>query len=575
MVKLTSRFIAIFLGIFATYAGALAPSDRVSNFRLFDHMGGSHELHYFSDKKAVVLLTQDLSCAASSAVAADVSTRITEYGEAVEYFVLDSTSDRATLAVAMTDQNARVLIDDAQLVGRTFDLNRSAEALVIDPTNWTLAYRGDAGEGLTAALSALVDGTEIERSQTEANGCNISYAKTDGHAISYAETIAPILAENCVSCHRPGGIGPWAMNDYNMVRGFSLMMREVLLTKRMPPWHADPTVGHWANDRSIGREDLQTLVSWIDAGAPRGDGEDPLKQYVSHKPVWGALGEPDLIIDIPPTDVPATGVVDYQYKYVQNPLDKDVWVRASQIVPGDRTVLHHVITRFGEMATEGPRAGRLKRRSSIGGGLAGYVPGAEARPLPEGTGTLLPAGATIEFQMHYTTSGAETIDHSRIGIYFHEAEPEHKIEGMILANGRIKIPPHANNHAEQAVREFEDDVLVYSILPHSHYRGKAAKFVAEYPDGSSEVLLNVPNYDFNWQTTYLLEEPKFMPAGTRIIYTNWWDNSAQNPANPNPNREVTWGQQSFDEMIFGAISYRKIERQDGESFAGSDSAGSE
>lgn len=568
------RFISLLASsmslLVASFAVALAPNGHVGDFRLFDHSGGSHYLHYFTDKKAVVLLVQDLSCAASTEALASAHETVASHGDDVEFFVINSTSTRSDVSSAMVDDDVRVLIDDAQLVGRTFDLNRAGEALVVDPKSWTLAYRGDAADGLSGALEAVVAGESVKDAQKTPQGCEIAYAPAAGHEISYAETIAPILAENCVSCHRPGGIGPWAMTDYNMVRGFSLMMREVLMTKRMPPWHADPTVGHWANDRSIARSDLQTLVSWIDAGAPRGDGEDPLAQYATHKPTWGALGEPDLIIDIPPSDVPATGVVDYKYKYVDNPLDKDVWVRASQIVPGDRTVLHHVITRFGEKATSGPRAGRLKQRSSIGGGLAGYVPGAEARPLPEGTGTLLPAGATIEFQMHYTTSGAPTTDHSRIGIYFHEEEPEHKINAMILANGQIKIPPHESNHAEQAVREFEDDVLVYSLLPHSHYRGKAAKFVAHYPDGNTELLLNVPNYDFNWQTTYLLEEPKFMPAGTKIVYTNWWDNSAQNPANPNPDREVRWGRQSFDEMIFGAISYRKVQAAEGESIAGSE-----
>lgn len=562
------RSLSLIACLFSASASALAPNEHVGNFRLFDQLGGSHQLHYFSDKKAVVLLVQDLSCEASAETDQSVSALTKAYGESVEFFVIDPTADRATIVAS--NGESRVLVDDAQLVGRTMNLGRAGEVLIVNPENWTLAYRGDANDGLRSALAAVVTGEPVVQRRTHASGCDIVYAPTNGLEISYSDTIAPILADNCVTCHRPGGIGPWAMTDYNMVRGFSLMMREVLLTKRMPPWHADPTIGHWSNDRSIEREALQTLVSWIDAGSPRGEGADPLSQYAFQKPTWGTLGEPDLILDIPPTDIPATGVVDYQYKYVTNPLDRDVWVRASQIVPGDRTVLHHVITRFGEQATEGPRAGRLKRRSSIGGGLAGYVPGAEARDLPEGTGTLLPVGATIEFQMHYTTSGAATTDHSRIGIYFHDAEPQHKINAMILANGRIKIPANTQNHSEQASGKFDQDVLVYSILPHSHFRGKAAKFVASYPDGSHEELLNVPNYDFNWQTTYLLEEPKFMPAGTEIVYTNWWDNSAQNPANPNPNREVRWGQQSFDEMIFGAIRYREIDASEGASLAGSE-----
>ena len=550
----------------SSHAYALGVADHASNFRLFDAAGDSHQLHYFSDMDAVVLVVQDKSCSVSEANAGSVSKLADQAGDGAQFFYLNPTQTRAEL-----DGQASaipVLVDEAQIVGRTYGLTKAGEALVIDPKTWSIAYRGNAGPELAAAVAALSDGQAVQQASNPAAGCDIVYAPHHGEQISYADTVAPILAENCVSCHRPGGIGPWAMNDYNMVRGFSLMIREVLMTKRMPPWHADPTIGHWANDRSLDRDELQTLVSWIDAGAPRGEGEDPLSQFATTKPVWGELGEPDLVINIPATDVPATGVVDYQYKHVTNPLDKDVWVRASQIVPGDRAVLHHVITRFGTLETEGPRKGRLSRRG--GGGLAGYVPGAEARELPEGTGTLLPAGATIEFQMHYTTSGVETTDNSRIGIYFHEVEPEHKIQSMILANGRIRIPPNSKNHAEQAVREFEEDALVYSILPHSHYRGKAAKFVAEYPDGSKEVLLNVPNYDFNWQTTYLLETPKFVPAGTKIVYTNWWDNSAQNPANPNPNREVRWGQQSFDEMIFGAISYRKASAVEGDQLAGSE-----
>lgn len=561
------RIVMSLVAMGAFSAHALGPQDHASNFRLFDHTGNSHQLHYFSDMDAVVLVTQDASCATTPVLKQQVAELKAAGGHNVQIFYVNPTQDRTVLADQVTD--VPILVDDAQLVGRTYNLNRAGEALLLDPETWSVAYRGDAGEFLQMALGSLLADEPIEVTQTEARGCDIAYTPHHGAEISYTETIAPILADNCVNCHRPGGIGPWAMTDYNMVRGFSLMMREVLMTKRMPPWHADPTVGHWQNDRSLSRDELQTLVSWIDAGAPRGEGDDPLAQYDSVKPVWGTLGEPDLVIDIPPTEVPATGVVDYQYKYVTNPLDRDVWVRASQIIPGDRAVLHHVITRFGELVTEGPRKGRISNRA-IGGGLAGYVPGAEERELPEGTGTFLPAGSTIEFQMHYTTSGVATVDHSKIGVYFHEAEPEHKISALILANGQIRIPPNTKNHAEQAVREFKTNSLVYSILPHSHFRGKAAKFVAQYPDGSEELLLNVPNYDFNWQTTYQLTEPKFMPAGTRIIYTNWWDNSAQNPANPDPNKEVTWGQQSFEEMIFGAIAYREIKPDEGEALAGSD-----
>ncbi len=542
-------------------AHGLAPSEVVENFRLMDNTGGSHHLYYFSDMEAVVLMADSAQCA----VAADSRHKLEklqrEADGSVQVLLLDSSGS------AVTADGVPVLVDDAQLVAAALELNEAGEVLVVDPKSWTLAYRGGVNATFDAALAAVRAGEAVEKAESNTGGCAVEVAQPDGTALTYVEHIAPILEKNCVSCHREGGIGPWQMNSYLLVRGFAPMIREVLMTKRMPPWHADPTVGHWGNDRSLSVADRQAIVAWADAGAPRGEGEDPLVGLVHDNSVWGALGEPDLVIDIPATDVPASGVVDYQYKYVQNPLDRDVWVRASQIVPGDRTVLHHVITRAGHLETEGPRKGRLSNRSSIGG-LAGYVPGMVVRALPEGTGTFLPAGAHLEFQMHYTTSGKASTDSSKIGIYFYDEEPEFPIRNMILANGRLKIPPHAKAHAEQAVQEFKNDALLYSILPHAHYRGKAARFVAKYPDGTEEVLLNVPNYDFNWQTTYEFAEPKVVPAGTKIVYTNWWDNSAQNPANPDPTREVPWGDQSFDEMIFGVVTYRDATQWEAEQLAG-------
>ena len=274
-------------------------------------------------------------------------------------------------------------------------------------------------------------------------------------------------------------------------------------------------------------------------------------------PTWG-LGEPDLVIDIPPYDVPASGVVEYQYPRVVNPLDRDVWVRATEILPGDRQALHHVITRF-IVSRPASGEGGFSRR---GGGLGGYVPGSVVREFPEDTGTLLPAGARIVFQMHYTPYGKATTDHSKLGLYFHDEPPKHQLGGTVLMNTKIRIPPHTKAHTESQSEVLERDVLVYSMLPHSHYRGKASDFVAHYPDGTSEVLLSVPSYDFNWQTSYILRDPKVLPAGTRIVHTTTWDNSTQNPANPDPSREVPWGQQSWDEMLFGSISYRYLEEDE-------------
>ena len=565
--------VALLLSLTATTGFALEEGSRVENFRLMDHQGASHELHYFADAPAIVLMTHSTSCSTMPQSLQSLTSMQTQFSSAGAEFMLinsDLRDRRTTVAASVADADLPILLDPTQIIGESLGADTAGETLVVNPRDWTLAYRGDV-TGAAQALAQLVAGDEVSvDSQPVASAdCALDFPELARRAehknISYAKTIAPMLNDNCVSCHREGGIGPWAMSDYNMVRGFSLMIREVVRTQRMPPWHADPHVGEFSNDRSLSDDEIRTLVHWVEAGAPRGEGADLLAENSQSWPIW-AMGEPDVIIDIPPEDVPASGVVDYKYKMVTNPLDKDVWVKAAEIIPGDRSVLHHVITSFGELETEGRRAGRLKR--GTGGGLGGYVPGAEGKPFPDDTGILLPAGATIEFQMHYTPAGLATTDSSRMGLYLHEEPPEHKLDNMVLLNPRILIPAGAPNHSEVMVRTFDQDVLVYSLLPHAHYRGKASEFVAHLPDGTQETLLSVPRYDFNWQTNYDLKEPRFLPAGTKMVHRTWWDNSARNPANPDATRDVPWGQQSWDEMLFGSVRYRVVEADAAGSMAG-------
>tara|TARA_X000000950_G_scaffold35806_2_gene38321 strand:+ start:24758 stop:26548 length:1791 start_codon:yes stop_codon:yes gene_type:complete len=561
---------------------ATSGSERVENFRLMDQSGGSHELHYFADAPAIVLMAHSAQCEATADNVAQLNALQATYREqGVEFLLINSDLGDAPAQLSDNASQVPILLDRTQLIGESLRLRQAGETLIIDPATWHYVYRGDAA-GADVILRKLVGGQNSLSGELSAQGlgpvaaelaastdCALAFpelARREQHArISYSDDIAPILMEKCVSCHRPGGIGPWAMSNYNMVRGFAPMIREVVRTQRMPPWHADPHYGEFSNNRGLSDAQTRTLVHWIEAGAPRGEGADALAMQQTNWPQW-SLGEPDVIIEIPAEDVPASGVVDYKYKMVNNPLQEDVWVRATEIIPGDRTVLHHVITTFGELETSGRRTGRLKRGS--GGSLGGYVPGGNGRPYPDNTGVLLPAGSTIEFQMHYTTAGRATTDVSHLGIYLYDVAPQHELQSMTLLNPRIRIPAGAANHEESVARMVQDDILVYTLLPHAHYRGKASEFVAEYPDGSSEKLLSVPRYDFNWQTTYELTEPKFLPAGTRIVHRTWWDNSARNPANPDPNREVPWGQQSWDEMLFGAITYRVLPTTGEEQAAG-------
>jgi peroxiredoxin len=555
-------------------AAALDVGARVDNFKLLDHDGRAHELHYLSDMKAVVLMVHGNGCAAvRDSLPGFRATRDAWRQRGVEFLMIDPNREDTRDSVAAEARglgiDVPILLDETQVISESLGVERAGEVFVVDTRAWTLAYRGAvdgaaaAARPLDAALAAVVGGTAPAVARTEAQGCAVEYAQRSGQRqVSYAETIAPMLIDKCVGCHHEGGIGPWAMSSYDMVRGFSLMMREVVRTKRMPPWHADPHVGKWANDRSLSGDQVRDLVHWIEAGAPRGDGPDPLAEYRPKWQEWDLDTPPDLVLDVPPFEVPATGVVDYQYLYVKNPLDHDVWVRASQLLPGDRKALHHTITRFfvpepGEedaSAFSGRRAGRRE-----GGGIAGYVPGSRGSALPEGTGVLLPKGAVFQLQMHYTTYGKASTDRSRIGLWFHEAPPPHRISGTVLINPRLRIPANTKAHSESASQKLTRDVLVYGFMPHAHFRGKSAEYRAIFPDGREEVLLSVPNYDFNWQTQYQLAEPRRLPAGTTLVSTTTWDNSAQNRANPDPNRVVPWGQQTWDEMLFNTVQFRYLD----------------
>lgn len=522
--------------------------DRVDNFKLLDHRGISHELHYLSDMKAVVLMSHTSGC---EGVAADIErfeALAGEYADQDVEFLMINADGLADRRAVGEGPNTPLLVDETRVIGESLGFRAAGEILIIDPANWQVAYRG--WKMPEQALADFLAGREIAHEPGDPGTCSLTFDRPDTE-ITYTEDVGPILAANCVTCHREGGIGPWAMTGYPMVRGFAPMIREVIRTKRMPPWHADPVHGDFSNDRSLTTDEIRKIVHWAESGTPRGEGADPLATLDKEWPEW-PHGEPDVVIDIPAFDVPASGVVEYKYQYVRNPLEQDVWVRATDILPGDRSALHHVIATWTKPGRD--ENGRRQR-----GGLGGYVPGMVTFDNPENTGIHLPAGSFLVFQMHYTPYGKAVTDNSRFGLYLLDEPPEHRLRSAVLANTKIRIPPHSKNHAEMAERTFERDILLYNLLPHAHYRATASEFRAFYPDGTEEVLLSVPNYDFNWQTTYLLTEPKRIPAGTRIAHRTWWDNSAQNPANPDPSREVPWGLQSWDEMLYGAMDFRVLE----------------
>jgi hypothetical protein len=533
-----------------------APETVVDNFRLTDHQGVSHELYYLSDMKAVVLLAQGNECDGSRQAATAVQALKSKYeAQGVTFLAINSNLSDSLDAITKEAKQASIqlpiMLDSAQLVGESLNLTRNGEVLVVNPQGWKIAYRGDAG-GVAGALDSVLASKPVAAATTAAKGCAIKMPERDqrnAHAkISYEKEIAPVLLEKCVVCHREGGIGPWQMTNYDMIRGFAPMIREVVRTQRMPPWHADPHYSVFSNDRGLTPVQAKTLVHWIEAGAPRGDGADPLLSQRKDWPEW-TLGKPDLVVELPPFKTPATGTIPYQNLKIDNPLDHDVWVRAVDFLPGQRAVLHHIIATAGG-----------ETRGSIS--LNNYVPGAEPLQVPEDNGILLPAKSKLHFQVHYTTNGQELTDVTRMGLYFRKDAPKYNFHSLIFYNAKLKIPANTKLHTEVAERTFKEDAVIFSLHPHAHFRGKSSSFVAHYPDGRQEMLLNVPVYDFNWQSTYDLAKPLTVPAGTRIVYTQVFDNSTQNKANPDPHKVVTWGEQTWEEMVFGVIRYRNV-KEDG------------
>ncbi|MEX2470284.1 MAG: redoxin domain-containing protein [Pseudohongiellaceae bacterium] len=559
------------LGLSATAA------ERISDFSLIAHNGKFYQLSRETQNEALVLVahadTRDVRRAVS-----DLDELIARFADRnVGFFMINSSgeTDKDLIArmAADDDINVPVLMDDTQLVAQELGIQRALDVVIIDPEAKEVVYRGAlndrweedsrarrASEHYAAeALTQFLAGDEVSVPQLASRGDAIDFSRREsaGQDISYAGDIAPILQERCVSCHQEGGIAPFAMTNHQMVRGWSPMIREVLYTKRMPPGQIDPDyVQDFYDVAHITPEETQMLVSWIDNGAQNESASDPLAGFEPTSVKWN-YGEPDMIIDVPAQQIPATGVQDYRNLQVPLNLDRDVWVKAVEFEPGDTTVLHHIIA-----FAYGPNGLNEFEVLNQGIGLGAYAPGNEINTYPEGAGFPLKAGGGLMLQMHYTTSGKETVDQSQIALYLWDEEPERPVLGGSAADLDIAIAPFERRHEMNASAKFRKDSYLSMLGPHMHYRGYDANFVLRYPDGREEEILNVPNYQFNWQKVYDFKEPLFVPAGSELLFSGTFDNSETNPFNPDPSQTLSWGEQTWQEMFFGF--YRYVEAGDGE-----------
>lgn len=531
--------------------------DRAEDFRLVDQHSRAHLLTYYKYAPAIVIVSHANGSAQIKAAADELKVLQASFeASGAKLLLINSTPGVKREAIqadmAALGLDLPVMMDDVQLVGESLGISRVAQALVIDPRTWRVAYSGPISGALSGkagaanvsyvadAVNALVTGKAVKVSTAEIATPLIAFPNRDAKAshvnISYEKDVSPILAKNCVACHSEGGIGPFPMNSYEIVKQFSGMIRESIRTDRMPPFHADPHVNSFVGDMNLSAKDTQTLVHWIEAGAPRGTGADPLKVNAKPAPEW-ELGEPDYVIELPAYTVPASGVVDYQNPVVMNKLPEGRWLRASTVKPSDRQAVHHLLSN----------------------GVGGYAVGAETSKYPEGTGTWVAPGQRFQFQMHYTPYGRETVEKTKVGLYFYPegSPPEIMRRSAVIANAGIEIPPNTARHEEVAYITFPENATLYSIFPHAHYRGDSMAFSILAPGSDKEeLILSIPKYDFNWQRGYDFKEPIKLAPGTKLITRYVYDNSKHNPANPDPTIKVTWGEQSWEEMQYTALGFR-------------------
>jgi mono/diheme cytochrome c family protein len=555
---------AIVLGLLGVSAAASAATPkRVDDFQLTDQTRLAHQLYYYRYAPAIVLMSQSNGSAASRASAVQLGKLAEAYkAKGVLFFMINSNLSDSREAVAAEARaqgfTIPVLMDEQQLVGEQLGIERDGEVFVVDPKGWKPAYHGPAASA-GAAIDAVLAGQPVADAQIAIiGGSPIAFparAQAASFArISYAREVAPILQDKCASCHIKGGIGPFAMDGYPTVRGFSQMIRETIRTKRMPPYFADPHIGRFKHDQSLSAEQARTIVHWIEAGAPRGDGPDPLLANAGKTaPDWPTeLGKPDVVLDLPAFDVPATGLVEYQNPRVANPFTQDTWLKAVAIKPGDRSVLHHVVSDYV--------ADRSRPAPAIPGGSVGsYTPGARPQVMAEGAGAPVPAGGQLHFQLHYTTTGKATTDRTQVGFYTLKSPPKYIKRSAVIGDFSLYIPAGEARHQEIAYLTFPADAWLYTLYPHAHYRGMHVELKARTADGKETMLISLPKYDFNWQRDYDPVKPILVKAGTKLIATWVYDNSPYNKANPDPKRNVTWGEQTPDEMMYFRVNYRWVD----------------
>jgi peroxiredoxin len=548
---------------------------QIEGFELKDFRGKTHALSDFDDKKLVVVAFLGTECPLVKLY----SQRLNELADAyaskgvVLVGINSNRQDSITELEAFARRNEfefPLLKDVGNQVADQFGAKRTPEMFVLDQDR-VIHYRGriddqygyDKGVGyqkaspqrrdLAEALDELLAGKAVSKPLTEARGCIIGRVReaNPDSEVTYSNQIARLFQDRCVKCHREGEIAPFAMTTYEEVAGWAEMINEVVQDQRMPPWHADIKYGKFLNDAHMSDEEKELIATWVRNGSPEGDPAQ-LPEPEEFTEGWMMPYEPDMVVHMrdEPFKVSAEGVVEYQYFVVDPGFTEDKWVKVAECRADDRAVVHHIIVFVRPPVSKGADSGDRDVRGF--NFLAGFAPGTRPFEYPEGMAKRIPAGSKLVFQLHYTPVGSERLDRSYVGLKFVDpSEVKYQVATTNATNAFFRIPPGDDNHEVVSQRRFTRDSLLLSLYPHMHLRGKSFKYTAAYPDGTEEILLDVPRYDFNWQNHFILTEPKLMPKGTLMKCVAHFDNSEDNLANPDPKSEVMWGDQTWEEMMIG------------------------
>jgi len=558
----------------------------IAPFTLQDHRGKAWQLDDFADRKLVVVAFLGTECPLAKLYGPRLEQLAKAYeSKQVAVIGINANSQDSITELAAYARVHQIgfplLKDPGNRVADAFDARRTPEVFVLDAgrkvvyhgridDQYGVGYTRDEPQrsDLRIALDELLAGKPVSQPETPLAGCYIGRARQPrgDSEITYSNQIARIFQKRCVECHRPGDIAPFALLNYEEVAGWAETIAEVVREDRMPPWHADPKHGTFAGDRRLTSEEKSQIAAWVKAGAPQGDLRElpPEPKFATAE--WQLPREPDMVIAMrdKPYVVKAEGTIGYQFFTVDVGNTEDKWISAVEVRPGNRAVVHHALVFAG-----GGKDGQIDR-DGVRGFFAAYVPGMRAAVYPDGMARKLPVGAKLVFQMHYTPNGSEQLDLTEVGLIFADPKSiQYEVRNTSAVERKIEIPPGDDNYRLDATSpSTSSEARLLAMMPHMHLRGKSFFYEAVYPDGKRETLLNVPRYDFNWQTRYCLAEPRTLPAGTRIHAVAHFDNSEYNLSNPDPTKTVRWGSQTWEEMMIGYVDVAlPVDRNDAKNVA--------